>query len=215
MDEVWIIGGGKFGSRAANLLSGKYPEADIILVDSNPDPLQPWKDKIDIVVCDAVAFLTQHLAEAKLPDWIVAAIPIHIAYEWLRLTLGRDFTPLPIPEALSTRLPNPIRGKNGELYTSYAEALCPEDCPEPPGYCPATEKPRPKELYRLLEKLCFNDFQPAVLRSQLLAPGVGGCKALDLLNLRDKILRHDGRFLISTACPCQGVTHAADIRAGN
>jgi hypothetical protein len=215
MHVFWIIGGGKFGSRAGKLLTAKYPDAHITLVDSNPDTLQSWENKISVVAGDAIAFLARHLAEQNHPDWIVAAIPIHIMYEWLRLTMGRDFTPLPVPDEISPGLPHPLKGRNGELYTSYAETICPEDCPEPPDHCPVTGKPRPMALYRLLEKQSFADFRSAVLRSRLLAPGVGGCKAVDMLKLKNEIRRYRGRFLISTACPCQGVTHAAEIRTRN
>jgi len=210
---LWIIGGGKFGSRAAHHLNKKDPNAHILLIDSDPDTLRGWKGRVDTVQADGITFLVRHLDDGNdmtMPDWIVPAIPIHVAFEWIRRTLGNDLgiTPITVPEILSSFLPHPVRGKASELYVSYATFTCPEDCLEPPDLCSVTGKPRGTELYHVLEKLEVANYRSVVIRSHQLAPGVGGYPAQALLNARSEVNLSEGRVLLSTACCCHGVVHA-------
>jgi len=215
----WIIGGGKFGSRAADYLNRKDPNARILLIDSDPDTLQGWKGRVDTVQADGIAFLERHLdggSDMMRPDWIVPAIPIHVAFEWIRCTLkiNLDVTPISVPEKLAAFLPHPVWGKEGELYVSYATFICPEDCPEPPDLCTVSGKPRKTDLYHVLEKVEVADFRSVVIRSRQLAPGVGGYPAQALVNARSEIGLSEGRVLVSTACCCHGVVHALQVRKG-
>jgi hypothetical protein len=210
---LWIIGGGKFGSSAAHHLKKKDPNAHILLIDSDPDTLQGWKGRVDTVQADGITFLVRHLDDGNdmmMPDWIVPAIPIHVAFEWIRRTLGKDsgITPITVPEKLSSFLPHPVRGKESELYVSYATFTCPEDCLEPPDLCTVTGKPRETELYHVLEKMEVADYRSVVIRSHQLAPGVGGYPAQALLNARSEVNLSEGRVILSTACCCHGVVHA-------
>ena len=209
----WIIGAGKFGSRAVYCLHKKDPDARIILVDSDPDTLHEWKGRVDTVLADAIIFLVRHLNkkdDMAVPDWIVPAIPIHIAYEWIRLTLNRrlDITPIPVPEKLAFQLPHPVWGKEGELYVSHATSICPENCAEPPDLCISTGEPRGMDLYKVLERATVVDYKSVVIRSHQLAPGVGGYQVQALLHARTEVSLSEGRVLIGTACSCHGVVHA-------
>ena len=79
----WIIGGGKFGSRAAHCLSRKDPNARILLIDSDPDTLQGWKRRVDTVQADGITFLERRLDDGNdmmLPDWIVHAFQVRKGY---------------------------------------------------------------------------------------------------------------------------------------
>jgi len=103
-----------------------------------------------------------------------------------------------------------VIGKTGDLYTSLANFLCSEDCPEPAQYCTTTQKKRSKPLYKTL-----NDFEGAfesrVIRSQQLGPGIGGFRPEALLDLLEDIKRKkkSGRPIsVSTASRCHGVTSA-------
>jgi hypothetical protein len=101
-------------------------------------------------------------------------------------------------------------GKTGDLYTSLANFLCSEDCPEPAQYCTATQKNRSKPLYKILNDL-EGAFESRVIRSQQLGPGIGGFRPEALLDLLEDIKRkiNSSRFiLISTASRCHGVTSA-------
>jgi len=107
-------------------------------------------------------------------------------------------------------LPNPMLGKTGDLYTSFANFLCSEDCPEPAQYCTVTKKKRPKPLYKILNDLKGN-FESRVIRSQQLGPGIGGFQPKTLLNLLKEIQKKRGSgqlILVSTASRCHGVTSA-------
>jgi hypothetical protein len=208
----WIIGAGKVGSRAVNCLRKKDPDARIILVDSNSDTLHEWKGQVDTVLADGITFLVRHLNkrdDMAVPDWIVPAIPVHIVFEWIRHTLNKrlDILSVPVPEKLDGLLPNPVRGREGELYMSYATFMCPENCPEPPDVCMVTGKPRGTGLYKVLERVTLADYRSVVVRSHQLAPGVGGYQVQALLHARTEVSLSEGRVLISTACSCHGVMH--------
>ena len=73
-----------FGSRAANCLSKKDPDARIVLVDSDSDTLREWEGQVGTVLADGIFFLVRHLDnsdDAIMSDWIVPAIPVHVAFE--------------------------------------------------------------------------------------------------------------------------------------
>jgi hypothetical protein len=208
-----------FVSRAALCLNWKHQNARILLIDSDPDTLQGWKGRVDTVQADGITFLARHLdggSDMMLPDWIVPAIPIHVAFEWIRCTLkiNSDVTPISVPEKLTSFLPHPVWGKEGELYVSYAKFICPEDCLEPPDLCTVSGKPRETDLYQVLEKVEVADFMSVVIRSHQLAPGVGGYPAQALVNARSEIGLSEGRVLVSTACCCHGVVQALQVRKG-
>ncbi len=213
---LWIIGAGKFGSRAAYVLNKKDPSARIMIIDSDPDTLHQWKGRVDTVLADGIAFIVRHLNkndDMMMPDWIIPAIPIHVAFEWIRLTLnGRlDITPIAVPEKLASRLPNPVRGQEGELYVSHATSICPENCAEPPDLCISTGEPRGTDLYKLLEQMTVADHKSVIIRSHQLAPGVGGYQAQNLIQARSQVGLSEGRVLIGTACSCHGVVHAVRV----
>ncbi|MBW1723800.1 MAG: hypothetical protein JRJ33_00175 [Deltaproteobacteria bacterium] len=182
------------------------PNARILLIDSDPDTLQGWKGRVDTVQADGITFLERHLdggSDMMLPDWIVPAIPIHVAFEWIRSTLkiNSDVTPISVPEKLTSFLPHPVWGKEGELYVSYAKFICPEDCLEPPDLCTVSGKPRETDLYQVLEKVEVADFMSVVIRSHQLAPGVPGeCPQ------RDRPIRRQGScehgLLLPWCCAC-------------
>ncbi|MAF33793.1 MAG: potassium transporter [Desulfobacterales bacterium] len=209
----WILGGGKFGSIAARRLRKREPDAHITLVDSDPAVFRESKEQVDTVAEDGIAFLEHHLDDKSRPDWIVSTIPVHVAFEWIRGTLSdHEVLPLPVPENLFLLLPNPMWGKNGELYVSQADFICPDNCPEPFDRCFVTGKPRKTEIYRNLEQLKLPEYRSIVIRSHQLAPGVGGYSPSALLSARKEIAEKEGRVLVGTACRCQGVVHACEIR---
>ncbi|MFQ5486670.1 MAG: NAD-binding protein, partial [Desulfobacterales bacterium] len=209
----WILGGGRFGSIAARRLRKKEPDADITIVDSDPVVVHRLKEKADTVAEDGISFLSRQLDSNSRPDWIIATIPVHVAFEWICSTLqDHEVLPHPVPKKLFLLLPNSMRGKKGELYVSQADFLCPDNCPEPFDRCFVTGKPRKIEMYRNLEQLKLPGHRSIVIQSHQLAPGVGGYTPNTLLNARKKIAEKEGRVLVSTACRCQGVLQACEIR---
>jgi TrkA-N domain len=205
-----IIGCGHFGSRAANQLLKKKSHPKITAVDKNPEVVKRLSHlPIETVVDDGLPYLNQFLTEGQTAHHIIPCVPFHLAFEFILLRLkplGARRARIPTLSGL----PNSEMGKTGDLYTSLAEFLCPEDCPEPSRYCTVTRKKREKPLYDLLRNL-KGAFESRVIISQPLAIGVGGFQPKTLLTLLDEVkkLKNLARpVLISTASRCHAVTSA-------
>jgi hypothetical protein len=205
-----IIGCGRFGSRATNKLFQKDPRSKITVVDESKKALQKISRlPVETAVCDGIIYLSQFLSEGQKADFIIPAVPLHLAFEFVLFQLKPVGVKRRKVPTLSG-LPNPMMGKTGDLYTSLANFLCSEDCPEPARYCTATGKRREKPLYQILKDL-KGSFESRVIRSEQLAPGVGGFRPRPMINLLEDIKeKKDPRriILISTASRCHGVTSA-------
>ena len=133
----------------------------------------------------------------------------HFAFEFILLRLKR-FGARRAKLPSLTGLPNPVKGKTGDLYTSLADFLCPEDCPGPSPYCTVTRRRREKPLYLILKDL-KGSFESKVIISEQLLPGVGGFRPKVLLTLLEdvkKLKDSAALVLVSTASSCHGVTSA-------
>jgi len=205
-----IIGCGHFGSRAVEILLEKYPRSKIVVVDRHKKEFKKISQlPVETKIGDGVTYLKQFLSESGKVDYIIPAVPFHLAFEWILSQLK----PLggkreKVPDI--TGLPNPMRGKERDLYASFADFLCPEDCPEPPRHCTVTREKRGKSLYKILEDL-RGPFESKVIRSKQLGLGVGGYLSEDLLETVREIKKagaSDRLILISTACRCHAVISA-------
>lgn len=205
---------GRFGTLAWQRLHQKEPAAGFCLVDHDPQKLVlPGRSPgIQTVTAAAVDYLSAVLHKPAPPAWIIPAIPLHVAFEWLWRQRPPEeiWHAIPVPEALGSNLPYRYRGKEGELYLSLSTAPCPDDCPEPPTRCSLTGAPRAFNLYEYLENFILPGYTGLVIRSRQLAPGVGGYRPADLWQLRDQVLARQGQFIISTACRCHGVGHGLE-----
>ncbi len=201
MKTVRIIGGGKFGMKAVRAL---LAHADILLIDKDEAVCQ--KSGVTSVCADGVIYLTEHL-EINDPVMIIPSVPVHLAYQWVKQKLEPEFIlqPIEIPKQILSKLPNPLSGKQGEMYLSYAEFICPDNCPEPAEICTHTGKARPGTLYKLLESLCCEDFESVVVRSRQIAPGLGGYESAALFAALESVRNSTKPVLFSTACRCHGV----------
>lgn len=205
-----IIGCGHFGSLAVEKLLRKNAHSRITVVDKAEKAIRKISSlPVETFVAEGIAYLDQSLSMSQHMDYIIPAIPLHLVFEFtlshLRL-LGGERKKVP----LLTGLPNPMTGKTSDLYTSLANFLCPDDCPEPSQYCPVTKKKRPKPLYKILMDL-RGPFDSRVIRGQQLGLGVGGFRPEVLIGLLKDIKNRrdpDHLILISTACRCHGVTSA-------
>ncbi|MCG6909577.1 MAG: hypothetical protein LJE94_05570 [Deltaproteobacteria bacterium] len=206
-----ILGAGRFGRRAFVRLQTVFPPANLTLVDSEPAAVQGIQAAGGrAVTMDAIRFLVASHARMAPDDWIVPAVPIHVAYEWLHHQPDLDMAveALTVPRELDDMLPNSFRGPEGQLYVSNADFLCPDDCPEPEGLCTVTGEPRPRVLHETLSRLVLPGFQSICIVSEQLAPGVGGYRLRALDAALETVLNNTGSFLVSTACKCHGVVHA-------
>lgn len=208
-----IIGCGHFGSRAAKQLLKKKSYPKIIAVDKNPDAVKKLSHlPIETIVEDGLSHLNQFLSEGSTVHYIIPSVPFHLAFEFILLRL-KLFGARRVSVPSFSGLPNPEIGKTGDLYTSLADFLCPEDCPEPSRYCTVTKKKREKPLYDILREL-KGPFESRVIISQPLAIGVGGFQPKELLVLLEDVKKqknsHD-LILISTASRCHGVISALSL----
>jgi len=185
MKRVWIIGAGKFGRRAA-LSLGRGGKRALIIVDKDKEKIEGLNGVT--MIQDGVDCLVENLHKGT-KDWIVPAVPFQLVYEWIRRKLTPAFSAVPveIEPAWQAALPNCILGGRGQAFVSNADFLCPEDCPEPKGYCTYTGLPRPRIMYRFLAEWGRRRFETMVIQSRQLAPGMGGFPAKDMFAVLDHI----------------------------
>ena len=207
MEEIWIIGVGQFGQIAFQRLSKTGKNRHFVLVDPIAENLQNFKDSTaSLEISDGIEFLEKHLIKGRKPDWIIPALPVHLAAEWFLLHLGPDrLRRVPLPNELDQLVPNPFRGAEGNLYVSHADFKCPEDCDEPRGICSITLEKRKENMYDLLANINAGAFNPLNIRSHQLGAGIGGYRPEQLLELMERVEQTRGAVMLSTACRCHGV----------
>ena len=207
MEEIWIIGVGRFGQIAFHRLSEAGKDRHFILVDPVADNLKRCKSATArLENSDGVEFLEKNLTRGRKPDWIIPALPVHLAAEWFLLHMGPSkLKRLPLPSELDGMVPNPIRGSEGNLYVSHADFKCPADCDEPRDICSITRKMRHQNMYDLLLNLSIKPFNSLNMRSYQLGPGIGGYRAEQLLEIKATVEQATGPVLLSSACRCHGV----------
>ena len=211
MKTYWIIGGGHFGQRSAHSIRQTEADSNILLIDEQSLICkQMERQGFEAVCMEGIGYLKTHLVERNHPDWIIPAIPVHVAYEWLKSKLVKRFmvTPIPLPNRLKAMLPNPIQSNSAEIYVSNADFICPENCSEPDEICTYTAQPRPRNLNDHLRDFYYKGFRSIVIYSQQLFPGVGGYTPKSLHRALTEIERSPGQILLGTACRCHGVINA-------
>lgn len=207
---IWILGAGRFGRIAAERLTRRFTDMDFLVIDERPDRLEGLAADLGVKTLAAAAIPV--MRRQDLPDalWIVPAIPVHAAFQWLLSGSGlaSRATHAPVPESVDSQVPNPMRAADGTVYASYATFLCPDACSEPEERCTHTGEPRPGNLFDDLSRISVDGFQVAVLRSWQLAPGVGGYSMAQLRALERDVLRQAGGHIVATSCRCHGVLNA-------
>jgi len=207
--SIWIIGGGRFGRRAARMLHADHA---ITIVDQHaPADDLAQLPGVTCIQAEAIDWLGAHLhSPDQGPSWILPMAPLHLAWRWLCIKLSPQFQVLPAdcpPSALS-QLPNPMAGATGEWFVSRADFICPTDCPEPADHCMVTGRPRGRSLYAALADMNWSPFRPLVIRSRQLAPGIGGYRPVELFRVLSQVKRRPGSYMLATACRCHGVAQA-------
>ena len=207
MEEIWIIGVGHFGFIAFQRLSKSVKGRYFVLVDPAEEHLLRCKGPTaTLEVSDGLDFCEKHLGKGRQPDWIIPALPVHLAAEWILLHLGpAKLKRIQMPADLKALVPNPIRGPEGNIYVSHADFRCPADCDEPRDICTATRKRRQQNLYDILGNLDLEPFKTLNIRSHQLGPGIGGYRPGKLWELMENVEQTQGPILVSTACRCHGV----------
>ena len=207
MEEIWIIGVGHFGQIAYQRLSQATQNRNFVLVDPVEQNLLKCKGPAATLrICDGVEFLESQLKTCRQPDWIIPALPVHLAAEWILSDVGpKKIRRIPLPAELDSLVPNPFRGPEENLYVSHADFRCPADCDEPRDICSVTRKKRKQDMFELLGNLGIKPFNALTIRSHQLGPGIGGYRPEQLFELKLNVIRGRGPLLLSTACRCHGV----------
>lgn len=209
MESFWILGAGRFGSLAVQRILAQKGNPRLLVVDHDSEVLKPLEGKpVEVIEQDAIDFLVNHPGLGS--EWIVPAIPAHVAFAWLCRELTKEgwVTPLPVPSMVEHQVPNPMRGKMGALYTSFATFRCPDNCDEPPESCTVTTEPREANLFDVIRCIEVEGYVTRVVRSHQLTPGVGGYQLSVLWWLLEEVRATGRNFLVGTACRCHGVVHA-------
>jgi hypothetical protein len=212
--RIWIIGAGRFGRIAAARLKQSQTDARLTVVDRVFEKCVWMKQSsFDVVCMDGIDFLSTCLSPKNAPNWIIPAVPVHVALLWVHQQLAPDFDIRPerVPDFIRREIPHPMEGKNGEIYMSLADFICPDNCPEPEKVCTFTRKPRPYSLFERLGELGNGQFLSVVIRSRQLAPGVGGFTPEMLNEALEKVKNAGKPILFSSACRCHGVMNAFSL----
>ncbi len=209
---VWVIGSGRFGRRAALGLRSRWR---VLAVDPSEQALRGLPEHGVETRCeDGVVFLVRELGRGPGPDWIVPALPLHLAAEWVRAVGGGRWRRTAVPGWVRERLPHAVGGEGGDLYVSRADFRCPPDCPEPADRCLYTGEPRGEDLFRGIEAVVAPGLPVRVIRSRQLGPGVGGYRPAELRRLAADLAGLRGLVVVATACRCHGVLTALDAPGG-
>jgi hypothetical protein len=211
LNQVFIVGFGKFGRLALTQGTRQWGKARVWIIDSRPEALliQESGPPAGIrVLADGPQFLTLFQKWIGDEDWIVPALPIHLAWKWLELNLKTPKGCLPVlpPESIGSGLPFHQTGNQG-LYLSYADSLCPEKCPAPAHHCYKTKKKREVPLWKFIADHQGLKGSQGVIESRQMAPGVGGYAFRELRKVLDLARKADPPFFVATACRCHGVIH--------
>jgi hypothetical protein len=207
MSQIFIVGFGKFGQLALPKIRKKWPEARIWIIDPAPENLIQGQKIPAIRVLDKgedfIWSVRDHLEDT---DWIIPAVPFHLAGDWLRRLLARNLRVRPIkpPKELGRGLPLALYLKK-DCYLSLADFVCPENCPSPQGVCYQTRKSRPQRLSEILASRRLARGTLEILESHQLAPGLGGFTFGQMKRIEGKLLRIDPPLFLATACTCHGV----------
>jgi len=211
---VFIIGAGHFGSRAARILSEAHV-APLVVVDRDASRLAALEDlPVRTVSEDGICFLVENFPVLRPSHTIVPAVPVHLAFEWVKGRLDGLFTlkKVAVPAEIEPRMPFTWPGSEGSLLVSYSDFVCPDDCPEP-EYCTVTGERRDIPLYRLMRDLDLPGFSVHVIRSRQLAPGLGGYRVEDLSRLAGRLTgERSGKWLLGSSCRCHGILTAFDMQ---
>ena len=207
MKEIWIIGMGRFGRLAAGRLAATHPRSHLVLVDPDRNHLRQGRGpRRTLEPMDGVSFLDRRLNPENAPDWIIPALPVHLAARWCLARLGKyGLRQVDIPSGMNDLVPHPMRDPSGQVYVSHADFICPDDCAEPATICTVTRKKRRADMFDLLGSIRMPGFLSLTVRSFQLAPGVGGYRPRQLFGLLKQVEQHKEKYLLSTACRCHGV----------
>jgi hypothetical protein len=207
-----IVGGGKYGCHAVELLKSK--NKSFIVVDTDPNcqaakrfnlktPTDFHAEGEHFVVGDLPKAI--ELIDALKPEYVFPTAPVHIAADMAKI----KFSLAPWVEAINGILPKLppavvlLAGK-GKLIVSFnRDHECQELC-SMPETCPTSKITKPCTMTRLMRYASPDAF---ILVSHSMAPGMGALKGEELLEFF-RWAETRPQFVVGTACDCHGVFSA-------
>jgi len=225
-EDVVVIGGGKYGSKAVKALRGRARR--IVVIDNDPQcPARPQSDRacslgdhisfadgISFIAADGSSTLLRIFSSGIVPDYVVPSIPQNVMAQLFRAwTASKGLEAIPDPKktrsaghSLSKEVLAHTDAEKGHIIVSFSNGkTCSPLCLEG-GRCPLSGEPRPMSMFRILSAQ-FKGGACKIFQSHLLAPEVGGIEGDDIADAFNSLLPklHNGAQLaIGTACMCHG-----------
>jgi len=214
-----IIGGGKFGTRAAEyLLKNSKPfivldKDEKCLVMKTFDLARLNPDEIDHIDSSKNYFAKGNvinaltLIEKVKPEYVFPTAPIHIAAMLVKEKYGLKVWDEGINHFLAGIPPKITKiivsvGKGTVVVSYNRDKACKQNCDAPP-ICPVTKLKKPCPMYDLLQ---FAAPEAIILRSYQLER-LGALKGNEIIEVLEKC-KGKSSIIIGTACKCHGVITA-------
>jgi len=235
---VFVMGGGKFGTRALKYLKAKGSK--VLVADVNADCMAKAEvtvqatglDITDSLVDGQTAFLVGDavellllLLETKVPDLVVTAIPgnavAKVVESWLakrgyRLEPYRTVVPR-ILENIPKSLVSFVDEDSAVIVVSYmpSHMRCRENCMPPKDFCASTGRPKLTSMDKLLEFSVYNLTDAStIFRSRQLTGGLGAIDGKKLHSLLKQLgsLHKTFTLAVGTACDCHGILNLKKVK---
>ncbi len=207
-----VIGGGKYGCHAIELLRSQHRGFVVVDPDPNCQAVQRFHIKTtdqpqpqDEVFVQGDLRKAVALVDSLRPEYVFPTAPVHIAADMAKI----KFNLTPWIEAINHILPNLppkvvlLAGK-GKLIVSFnRDHECNEMCTMP-EVCPTSKIRKPCTMIRLMR---YASPEAYILISHSMAPGMGALKGSELAEFFSWA-KSRKEFVVGTACDCHGVFSA-------
>jgi hypothetical protein len=207
-----IIGGGKYGCHAIDLLRSQNRDFAVIDIDPHCQAVTRFNIKATANLPTTGEHFVQgdlpkaiELIDALKPEYVFPTAPIHIAAEMAKIKF--KLTPwVEVINCILPKLPQSIvlkAGQGGLVLSFNRDNHCQEKC-SMPETCTTSHVKKPCTMTRLMEYASPEAF---ILVSHSMAPGMGALKSAEL---KDFFSWAEGKreFVVGTACDCHGVFSA-------
>ncbi len=234
---VFVMGGGKFGTRALRYLKAKGAKVLVADVNSNctasseVDVQAAGFSVLDSLADGQAAFLVGDavdlllgLMETKVPDLVVTAIPSNavatvvegwLAKRGIKLEVHRKVIQK-VLENIPKSLVSVVDEYSGVIVVSYmpSHMRCIENCMPPKDVCASTGRPKLASMDKLLEFGVYNNVDAsAILMSMQLTGGLGAIDGKEIHSLLKRLenLNKPYTLAIGTACDCHGILNLTKV----
>jgi len=205
--NIIIAGGGKFGYKAAMSLK---EIAKIVVVDANPKCYASSLSHIELVIGDAIEYITELMMNKIIPDYIVPCIPGNlVAKIFINFMSKFGFKVIKDEKNFINALQKIKKDviiiadkDSATIVASYAkDFICPSNC-KSPKICPMSNK-----IIDPLYSILNIGENGKIFVSKLLNEGVGGISGRELYEELIFRMKIGGSFYIGTACECHGIVN--------